>query len=200
MANQAKSVLGAEDLIGYLLKEPKILEAVRSSLKPQARDYECMKIDKEGSRIYFGKYNWSGFGGFWNNLIKCCDHITYDDFCLKTWDALVGMTAGTDVNEAVIEGLSREMLIQGIHGKDQNILHRFFDVCRHLTTDGYWRDQGMKRNSAPHHHTNVRPGTEDVEVEIEHQPQYETGHWTVRDAVGDVFEVISAKWVGGKRY
>ena len=51
MANQAKNVLGAEDLIGYLLKEPKILEAVRSSLKPQARDYECMKIDKEGSRI-----------------------------------------------------------------------------------------------------------------------------------------------------
>ena len=199
MADQAKAVLGAEDLIGYLLKEPKILEAVRSSLKPQARDYGCIKIEKDTLRILFGKYGWGGFSGFWNNLIKCYDHITFDDFCLKTWDALVGMTAGTDVNEAVIEGLSREMLIQGIHNKDLNILHRFFDVCRHLTTDGYWRDKGLKRDSAPHHHTNARANAGGVEVEIEHQPQqYETGHWTVFDAVGDVFEVFSGRWIGGR--
>jgi hypothetical protein len=199
MADQAKQVLGAEDLIGYLLKEPKILEAVRSSLKPQAREYSNIKISGDVNRIYFGKYSWGGFTGFWNNLVKCCDHVTFADFCIKTWDALVEMTAGTDAHTAVIEGLSREVLIQGIHQKDSAILHRFFDVCRHLTNDGYWRDKGPKSNDAPHHHSNSCPFAGGVEIEVEpHNQQYHTGQWTVRDAVGDIFEVINVKWKGGR--
>ena len=81
MANQAENnLLGAEDLIGYLLKEPKIRQKVLSSLKPQARNYTEVKIVKEEERIYIGKYRWGGFSGFWQNLIKCFDHISYDDF------------------------------------------------------------------------------------------------------------------------
>ena len=52
MANQAeKNLLGAEDLIGDLLKEPKILQKVLSSLKPQARNYTEVKIIPEQERI-----------------------------------------------------------------------------------------------------------------------------------------------------
>ena len=200
MANQAeKQVLGAEDLIGYLLKEPKILQKVLSSLKPQAREYTQCKCVPEEERVYFGKYNWSGFGGFWNNLIKCCDHITYDDLYLKIWDALVEMTAGTEAHEAVIEGLSREVLIQGIHAKDQNILHRFFDVCRHLTSDGYWRDKPSKRSNTTERKVGTCPYAGDVEIEVQPQQKRNYGHLTVRDAVGDIFEVINVNWLGGRR-
>lgn len=199
MANQAeKTMLGAEDLIGYLFKEPKIRQKVLLSLKPQAREYTEVKIVPEEERIYIGKYSWGGFSGFWQNLIKCFDHISFDDFYIKVWDALLEMSTNPIVNEAIQEGLSREVLIQGIHNKDQNILHRFFDVCRHLTDDGYWRDKGLKSNSAPHHHSNSCPFSGDVEIEVKPQ-NYHRGHVSVVDAVGDVFEVINVKWLGGRR-
>lgn len=198
MANQAeKNLLGAEDLIGYLLKEPKILQKVLSSLKPQARTYSNVRIVKDEERIYFGKYGWGGFTGFWNNLIKCSDHISYDDFYIKVWDALLEMTSNTVAHTAILEGLSKEMLIQGIHAKDQNILHRFFDVCRHVTDDGYWRDKGLKSNSAVHHHSNSCPFSGDVEVEISSQKKQHC-NITVVDSVGDPFEVIGLRWMGGR--
>lgn len=199
MANQAeKNLLGAEDLIGYLLKEPKILQKVLSSLKPQARTYSNIRIVKDEERIYFGKYSWGGFTGFWQNLIKCFDHISYDDFYIKVWDALLEMSTNPIVNEAIREGLSKEMLIQGIHAKDQNILHRFFDVCRHLTDDGYWRDKGLKSNSTVHHHSNSCPYAGGVEVEVEPRIKQHC-NVTVVDSVGDPFEVISLRWLGGRR-
>lgn len=199
MANQAdNSMLGAEDLIGYLLKETKIRQKVLLSLKPQARNYSKIKIVPEEERIYVGKYSWGGFSGFWQNLIKCFDHISYDDFYLKVWDTLLEMSTDPVVNEAIREGLSREVLIQGIHNKDQNILHRFFDICRHLTDDGYWRDKGLKSNSAPHHHSNSCPFSGDVEIEVKPQNCHR-GRVNVIDAVGDVFEVINVKWLGGRR-
>lgn len=199
MANQAdKTMLGAEDLIGYLLKEPKIRQKVLSSLKPQARSYTEHHIVPEEERIYFGKYAFSGFSGFWQNLIKCFDHISFDDFYIKVWDTLLEMSTNPVVNEAIREGLSREVLLQGIHAKDQNILHRFFDVCRHLTDDGYWRDKGLKSNSAPHHHSNSCPFSGDVEIEVKPQ-NYHHGRVSVVDAVGDVFEVINVRWIGGRR-
>ena len=199
MATQAeKNLLGAEDLIGYLLKEPKIHQKVLSSLKPQARNYTEVRIVKEEERIYFGKYSWGGFTGFWQNLIKCFDHISYDDFYIKVWDALLEMSTNPIVNEAIREGLSKEMLIQGIHAKDQNILHRFFDVCRHLTDDGYWRDKGLKNNSVPHHHSNSCPYAGGVEVEVE--PRTKSNfHVTVVDSVGDPFEIVNLRWLGGRR-
>jgi len=199
MANQAdKAMLGAEDLIGYLLKEPKILQKVALSLKPQARNYTEVKIVPEEERIYVGKYSWSGFSGFWQNLIKCFDHISYDEFYIKVWDALLEMSTNPVVNEAIREGLSREVLLQGVHAKDLNILHRFFDVCRHLTDDGYWRDKGLKSNSAPHHHSNSCPFSGDVEIEVNPRNCHH-GRVSVVDAVGDVFEVINVKWLGGRR-
>jgi hypothetical protein len=199
MGNQAKNVLGAEDLIRLLLKEPKILQKVILSLKPQARNYTEVKVELENERIYFGKYCWSDFfGNFWNNLIKCCDHISLDDFYIKTWDALVEMTAGTESNEAVIEGLSREVLLQGIHNKDQNILQRFFDVCRHLTLDGYWRDKGLNSDNPVHHHTKSQQNSgASVEVEIP-QPGY-TREYHVYGHDGSEFEVVNVRWIGGRR-
>lgn len=200
MANSVEDVkLQAPELISLLLKEPKIHQKIILAMKPKARSYTNWKVVAEEERIYLGKYSWHGFGEFWNNLIKCCDHISFDDFYIKVWDALVEMTAGTKAHEAVMEGLSREVLLQGIHAKDQNILHRFFDVCRHLTSDGYWRDKGLKQDNPPHHHFNGCPYSDGVQIEVEPHGRPRPGVFHVVDSVGDAFEIINVKWLGGRR-
>ena len=187
------------DLISLLLREPKIQQKVTASLKPEAREYNNVEVNEQLQRIRFGKHSWGGFGGFWNNLIKCCDHITFDDFYIKVWDALVEMTAGMPAHEAVLEGLSRETLLNGIHNKDTKILHRFFDVCQHLTSDGYWKSQGMDKdiNNRVRSRRNEAQYNDEVEVVVE--PREKRPATTVRvvDAVGDVFEVLNVRWVGG---
>lgn len=188
-------------LINLLLEEPKINEIVRNGLKPQARNYEYVNVDIGNTRVYFGKYSWSGFSGFWNNLIKCCDHITFDDFFIKTWDALVDMTVGTPAHEAVLEGLSRETLLKGIHNKEYDwIVDRFFDVCRHLTNDGYWKTIGTKTDvkGESSHHVKGCPYSGGVQIEVEPQ-RHKSGTVKVVDCVGDVFEILTGHWVGGRR-
>ena len=187
-------------MISLLLEEPKIQQKVTMSLKPEARDYKNIEVNEQLQRIRFGKHSWGGFGGFWNNLIKCCDHITFDDFYIKVWDALVEMTAGMPAHEAVLEGLSRETLLNGIHSKDPAILHRFYDVCRHLTSDGYWKDQGMKRdiNDRVSSRRNGPTYADEVEVTVEPRIQRPATMVRVVDAVGDVFEVLNVRWIGGR--
>lgn len=190
-------------MISLLLEEPKIQQKVTMSLKPKARDYKNIEVNEQLQRIRFGKHSWGGLGGFWNNLIKCCDHITFDDFYIKVWDALVEMTAGMPAHEAVLEGLSRETLLNGIHSKDTAILHRFYDVCRHLTSDGYWKDQGMKKNinnnaDSNHSRRNGCPYSGGVEVTVEPRAKCPTSTVRVVDSVGDVFEVVDIRWIGGK--
>lgn len=189
-----------EHLIKLLLEEPKIKECVKAGLKDEARDYDNIKVDPKNTRIYFGKYSWSGFSGFWNNLIKCCDHVSYDDFLIKAWDALVDLTVGMPAHEAVLEGLSRETLLRGIHQKEYDwIVDRFFDVCRHLTNDGYWKTIGTKTklNEQPSHHFKGCPYSGGVEIEVE--PRTPTNKLHVIDAIGDVFEVLNVRWMGGRR-
>jgi len=186
------------DLISLLLREPKIQKKVTESLKPEARDYSNIEVNEQLQRIRFGKHSWGGFGGFWNNLIKCCDHITFDDFYIKVWDALVEMTAGMPAHDAVLEGLSRETLLNGIHNKDCNILHRFLDVCRHLTNEGYWKSQGMNKDVNDRARNRRESKYADgLEVTVEPRKRPTT---TVRvvDSVGDVFEVLDVRWVGGR--
>lgn len=184
------------DLISLLLREPKIQQKVTMSLKPEARNYNNIEVNEQLERIRFGKHSWNGFGNFWNNLIKCCDHITFDDFYIKVWDALVEMTAGMPAHEAVLEGLSRETLLNGIHNKDTKILHRFFDVCQHLTNDGYWKSQGMSKQVNPRRHRVDESG--DVEIEVEPRKKYKTSTVRVVDSVGDTFEIVDVRWVGGR--
>lgn len=196
---QAGEVLGAQDLIAYLLKEPKILQKVALGLKPKAREYKHCKVILEEQRIYFGKYSWGGLTGFWMELIKCYDHISFDEFYIKVWDALMEMVTNPNIREAIQEGLSREVLIEGIHNGDQNILHRFFDVCRHLTDDGYWRDKGLKGNTNPRdHHSNSCPyANSEIEVEIANRRKI-PGIIKVVDSIGDPFEIVNVNWIGGR--
>ena len=120
---------------------------------------------------------------------------------LEVWDALVDMTVGTAAHTPVLEGLSRETILRGIRKKEYDwICDRFFDVCRHLTNDGYWKTIGTKTdlNEAASHHFNGCPYSGGVKIEVE-PAVGPTQRLHVVDILGDVFEVISARWVGGRK-
>lgn len=183
-------------LINLLLEEPKIREKVLEGFAEHKRDHLQVLVIVDIAKIRFGKYSWSGFGGFWNNLIKCYEEISFTDFFIKVWDALVDMTAGTDSNIAVIEGLSRETLLRGIKNKEYDwIVDRFFEVCRHLTKTGYWNPEGTKAklSDAQRGHDS---GTVEIEVNRQHAPVV---NYRVVDSVGDVFEIVGMRWLGGHK-
>lgn len=180
------------DLIRALLKEPKIYDRITAPIKNRER-YQYVQILAEEGLIQLGKYNWnSGIGSFWNNLIKCKKDISFEEFALRVWDALVDMTNG-NASTAVLEGLGRETLIQGIRNKEWNwLVDRFFDIVRHIADESYFGTEALQRvkNIPRNNHKNGN-----VEVTItEHQPKI----LKVVDSVGDVFEILSARWVGGR--
>jgi len=186
-------------LVNALLQETPVREKVTSDF--EHRDYNNVEIFSKTGRMKFGKYSWGGFGGFWNNLIKCYEQISFSDFVLRTWDALVVMTVGTESNEAVIHGLSREILMEGIHNKKYDwTIDRLFDVCRHLTKDGYWKTQGLSEGKSADrdHHYKGCPYSGQVEIEVE-RPKSPPMTLRVIDSVGDTFEILNARWIGGRR-
>ena len=117
-------------LIETLLVEPKIRESVTRDFVPHKKEYKHVLIVIERSKIYFAKYSWGGIGTFANNLIKCYEEVSFSDFFIKTWDALVDMTVGTPAHKAVLEGLSRETLLKGIHGKEYD--YSYSESDKHL--------------------------------------------------------------------
>ena len=191
--NNEKRTIG--HLINLLLEEPRIRAKVTEDFAEQKRDHCNVLVIVDSAKIRFGKYSWGGLYGFWNNLIKCYEEISFNDFFIKVWDALVLMTVGTDSNEAVMEGLSREILLRGIKNKEYDwTVDRLFDVCRHLTKSGYWNPDGTKARLG-----DVRGRNADgVEIQVDGR-RVITPATTVRvvDSVGDVFQVMSVRWVGG---
>lgn len=182
-------------LINLLLEEPQIRAKVTENFAEQKRDHSNVLVIVDTAKIRFGKYSWGGFGGFWNNLIKCYEEISFVDFFIKVWDALVLMTVGTDSNEAVIEGLSREILLRGVKNKEYDwIADRLFDVCRHLTKSGYWNPEGTKARLSDVKGRNA----DGVEILVDGR-RVITPATNVRvvDSVGDVFQVMSVRWMGG---
>jgi len=191
--NNEKRTIG--HLISLLLEEPQIRAKITEDFDERKRDHSKLLVIVDSAKIRFGKYSWSGLGGFWNNLIKCYEEISFIDFFIKVWDALVLMTAGTDSNEAVIEGLSREILLRGVKNKEYEwVADRLFTVCRHLTKSGYWNPEGTKARLG-----DVRGRNADgVEIQVDGR-RVITPATTVRvvDSVGDVFQVMNVRWIGG---
>jgi hypothetical protein len=184
------------DLIQALLKEPKIYDRVTAPIKGRER-YKKVQIIRESGLIQFGKYSWSSsIGAFWNNLIKCKKDVSFEEFALRVWDALVDMTAGTAAAEPVLEGLGRETLMEGIRSKRWDwLVDRFYDICRHLAVDSYWKTQGTPEPQISEGRNRRKTGNDSVVITVaEHQPRV----FKVVDAVGDAFEILNVRWVGGK--
>lgn len=191
--NNKKRTIG--HLISLLLEEPQIHAKVTEDFAEHKRDHSKLLVIVDSAKIRFGKYSWSGIGTILNNLIKCYEEISFIDFFIKVWDALVLMTAGTDSNEAIIEGLSREILLRGVKNKEYEwVADRLFTVCRHLTKSGYWNPEGTKARLKDVRGRNA----DEVEIQVDGR-RVITPATTVRvvDSVGDVFQVMNVRWVGG---
>ena len=182
------------DLIRALFNEEKIWKKITENLNGNG-SYIHVDINPKNGNMMFGKYGWSGLSGFWNRLIKCSDKISFSDFAIKTWDALVDMTVGTAAHQAVLEGLSREVLMTAIRDKDYDwIVDRFFDIDRHLVDAGYWKTQGK---AVEERYTRRQEQPDSVVVTVgERRP---TVAMKVVDAVGEVFEVLNVRWTGSHR-
>lgn len=185
------------NLVSALLKEPKIFDRVTAPIKNRERYKNIMIIAEDGT-IHLGKYKWHGIGAFWNNLIKCKKDISFEEFALRVWDALVDMTAGTEAAEPVLEGLGRETLMEGIRAKNWDwLVDRFFDICRHITTKGYWKTTGTpSRNNNSRRQSAQNADDEEVVVTVEQQRP--TKWVKVVDALGDPFEILNVRWLGGR--
>lgn len=181
-------------LIELLLEEPHIREKVTKDFALHKRDANNILVIVDIAKIRFGRYGWSGIGGFLNNLIKCYEQISFTDFFINVWDALVDMTAGTESHEAVIEGLSRETLLKGIKNKEYDwICDRFFDVCRHLTKSGYWNPEGTKARLGSRCDTDP----DELEIHVKDRKYGPVSRIRVVDSIGDPFEILNVRWSGG---
>jgi len=188
------------DLIRALFNEDKIWKKITENIDGGG-NYKNVEIVPETGVIKFGKYSWSGFGKFWNRLIVCYDKISFSDFAVKTWDALTDMTVGTVAHKAVLEGLSREVLMTAIRNKDYDwIVDRFFDIDRHLTNESYWKTQGKAGEKVEEEISkrNGRPiAGDDVVVTVaDKRPVIGL---KVIDAVGEVFEILNVRWTGSRK-
>ena len=73
---------------------------------------------------------------WWNQLMSCQDKIPFESFALRVWDALVDLSSGIN-NKAIMEGLSREIVMQSVRKLDYNyVVDRLFDVARHVCQKG----------------------------------------------------------------
>lgn len=116
----------SKQLIQFMLAEPKISERVLENIADKDK-YKICTIQNDGT-IVLGKTSVR----WWNRLLNCQDTIPFESLALKIWDALVDNSSGLN-NKAIIEGLSREIVMSSVRKKDYNwTVNRLFDCCRHV--------------------------------------------------------------------
>lgn len=120
-------------LIQVLLTDSKIQERVFENAKDMSK-YKICDIRKDGN-IVMGKTTCR----WWNQLLNCQDKLTFETFALKVWDVLVDQSSGIN-NEAIMKGLSHEIIMNSVRNKDYNyVVHRLYDCWTHVAqkSEGY---------------------------------------------------------------
>lgn len=113
-------------LIQVLLTDSKIQERVFDNAKDVSK-YKICDIREDGT-IVLGKTSVR----WWNQLLNCQDKLTFESFALKVWDVLVDQSSGIN-NEAIMKGLSQEIILNSVRNKDYNyVVHRLYDCWTHV--------------------------------------------------------------------
>ena len=114
----------SKGIIGVLLLEPTIKATVFEKLD-HIDKYKMYTI-KDNGDIVLGETKFT----FWNNLIGCQRTIPFESFALKVWEALVNLSVGLN-QKAIMEGLSREIVIKAVKEKDFNwVVERLDNINR----------------------------------------------------------------------
>ena len=138
----------SKKLVGMLLLEPQIKATVFEKLD-HIDKYKMYTI-KDNGDVVLGetKVQW------WNNLIGCQRTVSFVDFALKVWEALVNLSTGAN-QTAIIEGLSREIVMKAVKERSYDwVVERLYDVATKVAqkskiTDGVGADPAGSRVSGP---------------------------------------------------
>lgn len=120
-------------LIQIMLTDAKVKERVFENIKDHDK-YKICTIYNDGT-VVMGKTSFT----WWNKLLNCQTVIPFESFALKIWDALVDLSSGIN-NEAIMEGLSREVVMNSVRKTNYNwVVERLFDCWKHVAqkSDGY---------------------------------------------------------------
>lgn len=113
----------SKGIISLLLLEPQIKATVFEKLD-HIDKYKMYTIQDNGD-IVLGETKYS----FWNRLIGCQRTVSFVDFALKVWEALVNLSEGMN-QKAIREGLSREIVIKAVKDKNYNwVVERLLDIA-----------------------------------------------------------------------
>lgn len=111
--------------------DAKIREAVLEDPEDKT-NYQHFKITENGN-IVLGETSW----WFWNNLIKCQRKLSFQDFVLRVFRALVGLADNRNKN-IILRGLSDEIIEKAILDKDYNwLIDRLFTVACYGVNQGF---------------------------------------------------------------
>lgn len=130
-------------LIQTLLCDSKISETVLENSN-DAEKYKICTIQDNGT-IVLGKtsYIW------WNRILGCQDKIPFDSFALKIWNALADSASGMN-KDAIIHGLSREIIENAVRRKDYNyVVQRLYDCWRFVANKSEGYNQALSPAGGP---------------------------------------------------
>lgn len=124
----AKKLLsqGSIALMKYLLSDTRISDKVFDNAEDKTK-YKSITIRENGT-IVLGKTN----STWWNQLLSCQNKISFNDFTLKVWDALVGLSTGAN-SVALENGLSTEIAnLSQRKGEYDILIKRLVDCYEHV--------------------------------------------------------------------
>ena len=117
-------------LMQTLLTDTHIAEKIFENSKDKEK-YKICTIQENGT-VVLGKTSFT----WWNRFLNCQDELPFESFALKVWDALVDNSSGLN-NKAIIEGLSREIVVNAVRNKNYNwTIDRLYDCWAHVAQLG----------------------------------------------------------------
>ena len=137
---------------------------------------------------------------WWNNLIGCQRTVSFVDFALKVWEALVNLSTGAN-QTAIIEGLSREIVMKAVKERSYDwVVERLYDVATKVAqkskiTDGVGADPAGSRVSGPR----LNEGSNFPENLVININGSKKKVLSFKDCVGDPLIEIEYGIVGAKR-
>lgn len=184
----------SKKLVGMLLLEPQIKATVFEKLD-HIDKYKMYTI-KDNGDVVLGetKVQW------WNNLIGCQRTVSFVDFALKVWEALVNLSTGAN-QTAIIEGLSREIVMKAVKERSYDwVVERLYDVATKVAqkskiTDGVGADPAGSRVSGPR----LNEGSNFPENLVININGSKKKVLSFKDCVGDPLIEIEYGIVGAKR-
>jgi len=184
----------SKKLVGMLLLEPQIKATVFEKLD-HIDKYKMYTIMDNGDVILGEtKVQW------WNKLIGCQRTVSFVDFALKVWEALVNLSTGVN-QTAIIEGLSREIVMKAVKEKSYDwVVGRLYDVATKVAqkskiTDGVGADPEGSRVQGPRLNAE-RNYPENLVININGSKKKVL---SFKDCVGDPLIEIEYGIVGAKR-